>query len=119
MPSVRNCFGIMTGSVNVLNFTRNFYQKIGIYPTQSNHSAFNLKNVFFILVMVQLGIAIGLYFIFKAKKLDEMSMTFYSSITVLISTYYFVSNIWQNKNILILVKKYNEFIEQSKLLLIY
>lgn len=105
----------MAVTVKLFHFIRNYYQKLGIYP----HRSFNLKNVLFISAMIQMSVATGAYFLFKAKNLDEMGTTFYATNSVISAIFYFVSNIQQSENILLLIEKLDEFIKQSKLKLFY
>lgn len=65
--------------------------------------------------MIQISVATGAFFLFKAKHLDEMGISFYATASVIAVIFYFVSNIRQNGNILLLIEKFDEFVAQSKL----
>lgn len=70
----------------------------------------------FIMILIHESVAIGAYCVFKAKRLDELGMTFFTSTSMLGGAFYFVLFTWKNGKVLKLIKKYNEFIEQSELL---
>lgn len=108
---------VMADPIKLFQFIRNFYQKIGMNKNRGSprRILFNLKNVLIILAMLQMFIATSSYFLFKAKRLDEMGLTFYVSNTLLAAISYFVLNIYHNENILVLMEKYDELINRSKL----
>lgn len=104
----------MAVKIKTFHFVRHFNPKIGIYPPQSYQSSFNRINIFFIFMMIQLTVSEGAFYLFKEKNFDEILMSFISSNTSVCTIFHFVLMIWQNGNILKLIEKFDEFIEQSK-----
>lgn len=105
----------MARPIKLFDFTQKCYQKIGIYPPQSNRNHnFNPKNLFFVCSMVHIVTLHAAFFLFEAKRLDEYDLSFYYVQLILSAIFYFISNIYQIDNIIKLIDKYEEFVGKSK-----
>lgn len=91
------------------------YQTIGAYPSQSNgrNYFFNSRNGFFVIYWAHMGVLSAVFMIFKAKSLDEFGISFHITTSIAAGLYFFVTYIFQIKNILKLIEKFEEFIEKS------
>lgn len=99
---------IMAVEIKTFEFVRHYYQKIEIHPSQpdQNGKISNWKNVLIIVIAIRAVILVGAYFQLKAKRLDQMGMSFYVSVSAVCQAIYFVSMIWQNGKILKLIEKF-------------
>lgn len=105
----------MDRPLKLFRFSQKLYQRIGIYPPQSNQNhSFNSKNVFFICVMAHIVSFVGAFFLFKAKRLDEYALSFYFAVSAVSTIFYYITNIYQIDNILKLIEKFEEFIGKSE-----
>lgn len=107
----------MAASVELFKFLQNYYKTIGIYPPASQSSQncrLNSKNVFCIFCMANFATFAGIFFLFKAKQLDEFCISFFCSGSTTIGVFYLISLLYQIENILKLIETFEGLIEKSE-----
>lgn len=105
----------MSRPIKLFQFTQKLYHSIGIHPPQSDENhLINIKNGLCIFTWIQMGTLSGAFFLFKAKRLDEYGISFHVAVSVAAGLFYFITNIYQLKNILKLIERFEEFIGLSK-----
>lgn len=92
-----------------------FYQTMGIYPSQPNQNrSLNLRNLLILLSMISLIVCAMGYFILRAKTALELAETFYLSSTELACLINFIISFWKIDNIQMFSEKVEEFIQNGK-----
>lgn len=104
----------MARPIKLFQFVRKLYHLTGIYPPQSGGNyKFNLKNGFFIFAWVQMTTFTGAFFLFKAERFSEFSISFHMCTALMSDLFCFIMNIYQIENMLKLIEKFNEFMQKS------
>lgn len=105
----------MAHAVKLFLATQLFYKALGIYPTKPNQKySFDMMSFFVLLSMLVMLISTAAFFFFKAETTQEYSDTFYVSSSEFTFIVCFLINIWKMTNILKLIAKYEEFVQNSK-----
>lgn len=106
----------MAKSLKVFQFLKKSYQTIGFHPSRSGQSfSFDLRNLFVLMSILQLCSSSLTYFLFGARSLFGYGASFYASITTLYAFIILSIKLRKISNILILIKKFEEYIERSKI----
>lgn len=99
---------------------RKGYQMIGMYPNQSSGTrcAFNLKNLFILINLVQMFTSSMAFFLFKAENIGDRADSFFMSTTYFLCFCIVPVTIWKLPPIFELFGKFEKFIDARKLNLV-
>lgn len=106
----------MALQIKLFRRIQKIYRMTGIYPSSesSQNSILNLRNVMALTSITILLIASTAFTLFEAKSTAEYSAGSSASITVFTIIILFVINLFEVKNIIKLIGKFEDFIEQSE-----
>lgn len=106
--------------MKVLQCVQNSYRMLGIHRPQPNRpSSMSSKNLLILLIMVQAFISTTAFCLFDGKTVSDYGYSFYTSVTVLFNTGYFLVNIWKIETILVLIERIEGFIGKRKQTLLF
>lgn len=123
LKSIRwcTCLSYIVAMAKVLNIfqsTIKYYQTLGIYPSQSNQNySINIKSIFILSSMIGLFCSTSTFFLFNAENIVEFSdafKAFYISSSVISFMTCFLVNIFNIRDILEFIKKYEKFLQKSE-----
>lgn len=83
-------------------------------PNDGRRCAFNLKNVFVSISVLQLFMSSIVFFLFEAEAIGDRADSFYMSISHFLSVWHAVTNIWMVPQIFQLFGKFEQFIDIRK-----
>lgn len=105
----------MAGKTKLFHSLRQLYQMLGIYSSETNQNfLFNWKIVFIASSMILFFIGSFAFFLWEAETVDDYGSSFYTSISQLCTTNYYLILVWRMPAILELFKNFEDFIESSK-----
>lgn len=107
----------MPNAIKLFHLLQKFYKSLGldIQPNRLDlKCSLNLKNIFIFIFPMHLFISSVAFFLFKAQTADEYSVSFFVSITTFFATMNFLTIARKMANILMLIGKYEAFIENSE-----
>lgn len=101
----------MPGAMELFNTQRKFYETLGfaIHP----NCRISAKYLIFLISSIQLFISTTAFFLFEARTAVEYGMSFYISITIVVSMVNISTIGWKMEEVLALIRNYEEFIENS------
>lgn len=107
----------MADKLKLLQFTREVYQDMGIYPPHSiqKQHPVNWRNVFILFSLVQIFIVSLAYLIFEAESIVDAGFPFYVINTEFSCAIYYLTNLWKMPKILKLIECFEKFIVESKM----
>lgn len=106
----------MAGKTQLFHSLRQLYQILGIYSSETNQThLFNWRVIFVTSSMILAFITSFAFFLWEAETIDDYGTSFYGSITQLCSVHNFLTIVWKMPLILELFRKFETFIESSKL----
>lgn len=103
----------MAAPVKLFRSFERFNRFLGMHPPNQRNS-FNLRSAFELLTLMLLFTSSAAQFLFKASAIVEYAQSFYISTTALCVTVNFVSISIEMRDILLLIEKYEEFIQKSR-----
>lgn len=107
----------MAHTFKLFQTTKNMYQIMGIYTTQSNQFfALNSKKIFFFCSLTLLFCSHFGYFLYETTLANgnPLCKSFYASLANLNSLIGFLISVWKMPNILKFIETCEQFIEHSK-----
>lgn len=106
----------MSFNVKLFQSVQEYFQTMGIYPTQPNQKySFNLMSFLILVSMLVFLVPSMAFFLLKAETIEEYYNTFYASSSVLAYIACFMVNVWKMTNLLDLIARYERNILRSKL----
>lgn len=108
--------GPMPHVVKLFNTYQKFYETLGfdIFESCCTKCLISAKSVFHLIASMQLFISTTAFFLFEAQTADEHGISFYISITILVTTVNISTVAWKMDEILMLIRNYEEFIDKSQ-----
>lgn len=106
-----------TNKVKLFKAVQTHFNALGFStssPQPNQRCKFNRKNLFYILVSAIILIPVLGFSIFKAQSVYEYGITFYTAITLLGLTAYYMIIIFEMGEMLKLIEKYEGLIEKRK-----
>lgn len=85
------------------------------FDNRSSSQPCRLKNLLLSISTVQLFISSSAFFLFEAQTADEYGISFFVSLTILSMMANILSVAWNIDKILMLIGKYEKFLEKSKI----
>lgn len=108
---------IMTNTIKLFESTMNFYETLGVYPSQLNRNYFfDLKFPFILISLISAFIATAAFFLFEANSITEHIETFYAALTTLGCAGCLLINRYKTETILQLKQKAEDLIQKSEFL---
>lgn len=104
----------MAYTVTLFQSVQEYFQSMGIYPSQPNQKyAVNRMSFLILSSMVAIFIPSSAFFFLKAETYEESYTTFYISSTVLTYIGCFIVNIWKIAKVRELIARSEDFILKS------
>lgn len=106
----------MAYTVTLFQSVIEYFQSMGIFPTQPNQRySVNYMSVLILLSMLVIFVPSSAFFFFRAETREEFYTTIYISLTVLTYVGCFIVNIWKMIKVRELITRSENFIAKSKL----
>lgn len=108
---------IMVHSIKLFRWIRNIHRMTGIYPLSKSKQNFLLNFIKRFIVLVSLMILFvtsTAFALFEARSTAEYATSSSTSIMMFINEVFYLINMMKMKNIIELIRKFEDFIEMSK-----
>lgn len=108
----------MAKVLKIFQSTIKYYQTLGIYPSQSNQNySFNIRSICILFSMIGVFFSTATFFLFNAENIVEFSdafKAFYISSSEISFITCFLVNIFNIRDILELIKKWEKLLQKSE-----
>lgn len=107
---------IMVHSIEIFRWIQNIHRMTGIYPTSTSkqNSLSNCKKVIVLMSLAFYFVTSTAFALLEARTPAEYATSSSTSIMMFINFVLLLINWWKMKNIIELIRKYEDFIEMSK-----
>lgn len=89
------------------------YRFTGTYPSSQQNYTLNARNLFILLTLILYLAAIIAFILYEASNVRELAESFFEILTTFEAIVTFLVHFWKIPNVLVLIDKFNEHIENS------
>lgn len=107
---------MMTGSIKLFKFFREFHYGIGLIPSQANQKQYpiNWRYIGFLSFLVHQTLDTYAFLVFEAKSMFEFGFSFYVSLVFTNAVIITILFDWQNEKVFEFIRTCERFVEKSK-----
>lgn len=107
----------MAGKIKLFESVQKHNRSMGVYLHSNNDNferSLNVKNIIFVSVFIQMIFCMVAYVIYEAKTVFEYGGCFFGEATAVTTVSYYLIQVWQIRNIMQLIEKFEDMIEESE-----
>lgn len=107
----------MVDSIKLFHSVQKCFKLAGFIPQESNpcgYCTFNWRNLFHLFSLGLMLLTASTFFFFKARTVYEYGASYTGSNIIVATLLYYIVFMFKTKNILLLIERYERFIEKSK-----